>query len=402
MDEKKNGLEKWVKNKLDLSYEDILKLRANQLVELSDTRPQMTLVASSGDANSLVESAAKIVPQLQLEMLANRDLLLGVPEEEQKKWLSLTNEAVHAVRTIPRRRTMSEKRGSVLQENRFPTAASKFHQAKFEQAAYIGMYMELTYSYKEQKIELEKLLYKREKLQDKITSYQTTNKDFFLLEKKLELLDIKIVKTTTGLDACLVQANEYRKEIEEWSVLKQEAYQEAQNNNELWSPDEIDNEEGTQEIGLARRHLMNYLMLLNNGDNGDISSVMNIEGLALTCIKEGVKSTKLGLVLASLSDEQIDTIWQRIFGHKSEVSRTNLTLTVRYANEMMTFLTGATQFREVMKMRSNPQFIQQMLAQQNAQRELATNQHEAEKVQVHQETDNAFDNIVILEDNGED
>ena len=40
----------------------------------------------------------------------------------------------------------------------------------------------------------------------------------------------------------LFEANEKRqREIEEWSILKKELYAEAQNNRELWSPDEIDN-----------------------------------------------------------------------------------------------------------------------------------------------------------------
>jgi len=289
---------------------------------------------------------------------------------------------------------MSEKRGSVLQANRHPTAAAKFHQAKLEQAAYVGMYMELTYSYKEGKIELEKLLYKRQKLQDKIADLQATNKDSFLLEKKLELLEIKIVKATGTLDSLLGQAKEHRKEVEEWSILKQEAYQEAQNNNELWSPDEIDNAEGSQEIGLARRHLMNYLMLLNNGNDGDISSVLNIEGLCLTAIQEAVKSTKLGMILVALSDEQIDTIWQRIFGHKAEVSRTNLTLTLRYGNQSMTFLTGATQFREVMKLRTNPEFLQQLLEKQTQVKVEQEKRADEEDVQIVEETDLAFEKIV--------
>jgi hypothetical protein len=375
-----------------LTYEEILQNRSSNLPSvITETHPQLTL---SGDATSLVEHAHQIVPQLQREMFANKDLLLGINEEEQQKWLSLSQEAMHAVRTVPKRRTMSEKRGSVLQANRHPTAASKFHQAKLEQAAYIGQYMDLTYSYKEGKIELEKLLYKRKKLEAKINDYQMTNKDSFLLEKKLELLDIKIVKATSSLNGCLDQAAEFRKEIEEWSILKQEAYQEAQNNNELWSPDEIDNVEGSQEIGLARRHLMNYLMLLNNGDNGDISSVLNIEGLCLTAIQEAVKSTKLGMILVALSDEQIDMIWQRIFGHKSEVNRTNMTITLRYGNQYMTFLTGATQFRELMKLRSNPEFIKNLLEQQTKvkiEREVKFNE---EQIQVAQETDLAFENIV--------
>lgn len=391
----KNKLEQYNGNNTELTYEEILKLRSSDLPAVIETQPQLALVATSGDATSLVESAAKIIPQLQREMFANKDLLLGVSDEEQKKWLSLSNEAMHAVRTIPRRRTMSEKRGSVLQANRHPTAAAKFHQAKFEQAAYIGMYMDLTYSYKEQKIELEKLLYRRKKLQDKIEEYVTTGKDSFLLEKKLELLDIKIVKCTTSLDSCLSQAKEHRKEIEEWSILKQEAYEEAQRNNELWSPDEIDNVEGSQEIGLARRHLMNYLMLLNNGDNGDISSVLNIEGLCITAIQEGIKSSKLGLILVALSDEQINVIWQRVFGHKAEASRTDITMSVKYGGQVMTFLTGAHQFRELMKMRNSPEFITQMLKQQAVLKPESEKIHvDEEDIQILDDTDLAFDRIV--------
>lgn len=378
-----------------LTYEEILRRRdkSNNLPALLDTRPQLGLIASSGDANSLVASASKVMPKLQREMIANEDLLLGLSTEEKTKWLALTEEAVHATKTMPRRRTMSEKRGSVLQQNRFPTAASKFHQAKFEQAAYVGMYMEQTYSYKEQKIELEKSLYRRQKLEDRIAEYGLSNKDTFLLEKKLELLEIKIVKAITSLDACLVQANEYRKEIEEWSILKQECYQEAQNTGEMWSPDEIDNLEGLQEVALARRHLTNYLMLLNNGENGDISSVMNIEGLALTAIREGVKSTKLGLILDGLSDEQTDAVWQRVYGRKSDIKRTDMTVTVWYGGQNMTFLTNPVQFREVMKLRANPEFLQQLLAQANVQKGEPAQEPEVE-YQVVDETDLAFDKII--------
>ena len=97
------------------------------------------MLSTSESVSSLIEASSKVIPELNRQMLANKELLSGLSEEQEQKWLALTDESMHAVRTMQRRRTMSEKRGSVLQDNRFPTAASKFHQAKYEQAAYVGM-----------------------------------------------------------------------------------------------------------------------------------------------------------------------------------------------------------------------------------------------------------------------
>ena len=121
---------------------------------------------------------------------------------------------------------------------------------------------------------------------------------------------------------------------------------------------------------------------------------MNVQGLALTCIKEAVKSTKLGLVLCDYSDAQIEAIWQFIFGHPANVRRTDLTLTVSYGGQDMTFLTAVQHFREVMKIRSNPELFKQLLQPQNQQLETVPQQVKEEDVHVLDETDEAFDKII--------
>ena len=92
-------------------------------------------------------------------------------------------------------------------------------------------------------------------------------------------------------------------------------------NKEIWSPDTIDGDVGLQEIPLAMRHLQNFLMLKQNPSEGDISSVLNIEGLALTAIKQGMKNGRLGLYMSQMSDAQIQLVFLHIFGWNVNLQR---------------------------------------------------------------------------------
>ena len=64
--------------------------------------------------------------------------------------------------------------------------------------------MDLSFSLKDQKIELEKSLYKKKKLEEKIERRKQKGLETFLTEKALEKLEIKIVKQVTGINGTFV------------------------------------------------------------------------------------------------------------------------------------------------------------------------------------------------------
>ncbi len=245
---------------------------------------------------------------------------------------------------------MSEKTTSVLQDNRFPTAGAKFHQSNLEQSVYVGQLIDNNMGLKSAKIELEKMLYKYKKKQKHIAEMQKQGEDSFLEEKNLELYQLKVVKKIMELKGAQSRNDMLRAEVQEWSALKEELYQEANANGEVWSPEGVDIA-GSQEIPLALRHFQNFLMQAQHGEGSDISSVLNIQGLALTAFKIGLKQNKLGLFLCQLSDAQISLIWAKLYGKEVEVIRSGDIITFHLKNDQqyMTFPTTIDAFNATNK-----------------------------------------------------
>ncbi len=272
-----------------------------------------------GSVTELLAKAQDLIPALHSSLLSDTE---GLSIEESYKWLSLVPEALHSIEIAPNRRTDSEKRSAVLQDNRFPTSGAKFHQSNLEQSVYTGQLIDNNLSLKSAKIELEKMLYKYKKKQKAIAELQLLGNDTFLEEKNLELYQLKVVRKIMELKGSQSRNNMLRSEIQEWSTIKEELYQEANANGEVWSSEGVD-EGGSQEIPLALRHFQNFLIQVQHGEGSDISSVLNIQGLALTAFKNGMKNNKLGMYLCQLNDAQIELMWLKLYGLEVHVNRSS-------------------------------------------------------------------------------
>lgn len=292
-----------------------------QFSENKDLTPAVVNVNALTQAKSVDEAlalATEFVPQLNKKLLSSE---VGLPIEKKEKWLKTIDESLHATEIAPQRRTMTEKTASVLQQNRFPTAGAKFHQAVLESSVYTYQLIDETFSYEEKKLELEKDFYKYQKNEAKVREMQEKGQDSFLEERDLAIEKLKLTKAIMALKGSEKALQNKREELMEWSDIKKDLYQEAMMNKEIWSPDTIDGDVGLQEIPLAMRHLQNFLMLKQNPSEGDISSVLNIEGLALTAIKQGMKNGRLGLYMSQMSDAQIQLVFLHIFGWNVNLQR---------------------------------------------------------------------------------
>ncbi len=299
-------------------YKEILAERASgdkSLVPATINVNALTQVKSVDEALAL---ATDFVPQLNKKLLSSE---VGLPAEKKEKWLKTIDESLHSTDIAPQRRTMTEKTASVLQQNRFPTAGAKFHQAVLESSVYTYQLIDETFSYEEKKLELEKDFYHYKKHVEELDDMQARGEDTFIKERDLAIEKLKLTKAIMTLKGQEKGLQNKREELMEWSDIKTELYQEAMANNEIWSPDAIDGEVGLQEIPLAMRHLQNFLILKQNPSEGDISSVMNIEGLALTAMKQGMKNGRLGLYMGQMSDPQIQLVFKEIFGWTVSLQR---------------------------------------------------------------------------------
>jgi hypothetical protein len=304
-------------------YEDILETRKNNetqslmKIETVDERA-LTEVKSVEEALAL---AGNYVPAVQKKILASE---IGLPAERKEKWLKTIDENLHDMEIVPQRRTMTEKKLAVLQTNRHPTAGAKFHQAVLESSAYAGMLMSEVLSYEKQKIKLEKKFYFYKKKVEELEQKKEQGEDTFILEKNLEIKRLTLTQDIIDLKNSEKSLQNKREELIEWSELKEELYREAMAKNEIWSPDAVDGEAGLQEIPLILRHFQNFIILKTQpaeSGGGDISSVLNIEGLALTAFEEGLKKNKLGLYVSQLKDEHIKILWLHLYGKQVEIKR---------------------------------------------------------------------------------
>ncbi len=299
------------------TYKEILDNKENkkELIRIDIDQTALTKVKNIDEALALAD---QFIPHLQKKILTSE---MGLSSDKRDQWLSVVDESMHAMEIVPQRRTITEKTQAVLQQNRFPTASAKFHQAVLESSAYTGMIIDETFSYETSKLKLEKKFYKYQKQLEKLQNRQSAGEDTFLEEKDLEIKKILLTKEIMSLKASERAIQNKREELIEWSNIKKELYDEAMANNEIWSPDSIDGDAGLQEVSLAQRHLGNYVILKQNPSEGDISSVLNIEGLALTAVREGMKKNKLGLYINLMTDEQIEVIFLGIYGWNVAVER---------------------------------------------------------------------------------
>jgi hypothetical protein len=239
----------------------------------------------------------------------------------------------------PKRRTMTEKKMAVLQSNRHPTAGARFHQSVLESSVQTWQLIDSTFGYETNKLKLEKRFYKYQKRLQRIEKLKALGRDTFLLEKDLEIEKLKLTREIMSLKSQEGALQNTREELMEWSDIKQELYDEATRNGEIWSPDSVDGDVGFQRIPLALRHFQNYLVLKQNPSDGDISSVLNIEGLCLTALQDGMKENSLGLYMKQLTNEQIAIIFNGIYGWNASVERIENFLIISHENQQLIYPT---------------------------------------------------------------
>jgi hypothetical protein len=292
-------------------FKEILEEQNSETQDLTPAKINVNALTQAKSVDEALALATDFVPQLNKKLLSSE---VGLPIEKKEKWLKTIDESLHATEIAPQRRTMTEKTASVLQQNRFPTAGAKFHQAILESSVYTYQLIDETFAYEEKKLELEKDFYNYQKNAANLEERQGRGLDTFLEERDLAIEKLKLTKAIMSLKSQEKSLQNKREELMEWSDIKKDLYQEAVMNKEIWSPDTIDGDVGLQEIPLAMRHLQNFLMLKQNPSEGDISSVLNIEGLALTAIKQGMKNGRLGLYMSQMSEAQIKLVFLHIFG----------------------------------------------------------------------------------------
>ncbi len=301
----------------------IPKVDENKLVPLIGAR----------NTQELITAAKDFFPDYHVSTLAE----VNVANGKENKWLSTVDEAFHALETMPQIRTLTEKKLSVLQDNRHPTASAKFHQSKLEQGVYTGQLLANQKDIKIAKIKLEKMLYTYKLRQNKINEMIEEGKDTFIKEKNLELYKIEIMDLINNIVGLYKRNEILSQEVMEWSDIKNELYKEAQNDGEIWSPDEVDGEAGYQEISLVLRHFQNFLIQAQQPEGGDISAILNIQGLCLTAFKNGLKTNKLGLYMDKLNDNEICILWKKLYNIDVNVIRIDNFIIVKSSRQEYVF-----------------------------------------------------------------
>ncbi len=290
---------------------------------------------SARNTQELILAAQNFFPDFHVSTLAEANVAMG----KENKWLTTVDEAFHSLETMPQIRTLTEKKMAVLQHNRHPTASAKFHQSKLEQGVYTGQLLGNQKDIKIAKITLEKMLYTYGKRQELINRMIEKGKDTFIKEKNLELYKIEIMDLINNIVGLHKKNEILSQEIMEWSDIKSELYKEAQEDGEIWSPDEVDGELGYQEVSLVLRHFQNFLIQVQQPDGSDISSVLNIQGLCLTAFESGLKNNKLGLYMKKLSDADISVLWKKLYNIDVSVARSDEFIIVNSARQEYIFPT---------------------------------------------------------------
>jgi len=184
-------------------------------------------------------------------VLANEDLIALqeiMPEIEQ----GIQSHTIY--------RTTTEALFSILNDVKFPTAASKYHQAKREQLVMFENLVGLSFDYRAAQIEL-----------DEVLSKISSSKDF-----KLKKLEIKRDRLQFKLMWMRKDGEERIRELKMWSQIKED----------LASSDEFDlKDKDTDELqGLTLRYLWELPAACRAGN--DVGGAINIIAQARTMLAE--------------------------------------------------------------------------------------------------------------------
>lgn len=177
----------------------------------------------------------------------SRDLT-GLREEISEAW---NNQVVW--------RTFTEAQFSVLNDIKFPTAASKYHQATREQLVFYEQTILLSFDYREKEIDLAETLEKLETADG--------------YEK--QRLEVKRDRLLFEIEGMKLQAKDRIRELKMWSSIK-----EGLNDGSF----DTQNKDTDELIHLTVRYCREASLI--KGKTTDIGAVVNIVGQATTCLME--------------------------------------------------------------------------------------------------------------------
>lgn len=305
-------------------YEDILEERhapdrdekiGKELMALVPVNQNTSLIVQNFGGKKLSKDLRE-VPEIDAKLALSSD---AVSEHTKKQLAVITDELVQGYYAAPRRRTDLEKKMSVLQANRFTTNAACWHQANLEQFVQSNNLIDGVLNYERDKIKLQKMFLKHEKLSQRIEKKIASGKDATNDQLDLQLLEIEMRRKISLLKSARVGIESTANELIEWSNIKEEKYQEAVAAGEHFDTDDVN---AGQEIPLAQRFFQNYIMAHKTAPDGaSTSDILNIDGLALSAMKFGMKNGTLGKMMETLGDEQIQYIFAGIYGVDVHVVR---------------------------------------------------------------------------------
>lgn len=164
-------------------------------------------------------------------------------------------------------RTFTEANFSVLNDVKFPTPSSKYHQAVREQLSFYEQTIQLSFAYRETQIDLDEVL-------DKLKNADGYDKKRLEVKRDRLLFDIESMK---------LQARDRIRELKMWSDIKSRI-DDGSFDNKNKDTDEL--------IGLTIRYCREALMI-DPSRTQDIGAVVNIIGQATTCLME---CERLGII----------------------------------------------------------------------------------------------------------
>ena len=195
--------------------------------------------------------------------LCTRDLAPGLVSDDQSETLqSLLGEIQDAEQNFVIWRTFTEAYFSVLDDVRFPTPDSKYHQAIREQLVFYDQLVMLSFEFREKEIDLAETL---EKLNTATGGYDK------------QRLEVKRDRLQYEIDGIKRQAKDRIRELQMWSEIKASLIE----NSEF----DTANKDTGELIALTIRYCREALMI-NRANCSDPGAVVNILAQATTCLKE--------------------------------------------------------------------------------------------------------------------
>lgn len=305
-------------------YEDIIQERHTPEQDEKINKELLALIPVNQNTSLVVKNFAGQKLSKDLREVPEGDAKLAlcsdaVSDHTKKKLAIISDELVQGYYSVPRRRTNLEKKMSVLQKNRFTTNGAVWHQANLEQLVQSNNLVDGVLNYERDKLKLQKMFNKHEKLSQKIQKKIDLNKDVVNDQLDLQLLEIEMRRKISALKNARVGIESTANELLEWSEIKEDKYKEALAAGEYFSTEDIN---AGQEISLAQRFFQNYIIAHKTAtDSVSTSDILNIDGLALSAMDFGIKNGTLGKMMEDLQDEQINFLFGGIYGTEVQIIR---------------------------------------------------------------------------------